>query len=694
MTVTKLSAFFKANVEFPEVAGAVTYRDFPRVMVWKQPLEKWAPRQKGMAFGRISFVSPAAGEKFFLRILLLIVRGPTSFVSLRTVQDVTHPTFKAACLALGLLQDDEEWKQCLQEASAMQTGSQLRSLFATMLTHCEMVDPRALWEQFKVHICDDVRVKLLQRGFQDPSDDQVYDYGLYLLQYALNRLGRSLADYPEMPIPALPWDDLQGNNRFIVEQLDYVQEDELARLNERLSLMNVEQRSAYDAIVASVTNALGQTFFLHGPAGTGKTFVYNTICYRLRSDGLIVLCVASSGIASLLLIGGRTAHSRFKIPLDINPTSFCHIGANSPLADMLRKVKLIIWDEAPMQHRWGPEALDRTLQDICRQERPFGGITTVFGGDMKQILPVIVRGGREDIVAASLCRSGLWRSIQVLHLRVNMRLGQNAENAEFAEWLLNVGNGIDLAEDNSIHFPEHMKCPENTLDSLIQAIYPDLATRVLEDAFFLERTILSSRNDDVAEVNEKVLDLFPGEELMFHGADRLIPGEGQQDEQVYPIEFLNSIATSGLPPAHLAVKIGCPLMVLRNLIPDQGICNGTRVILTHRANRVLEVRLLGGEHAGKTAFIPRVKLTPSNDDIPVSFERRQFPLRLAFAMTINKSQGQSVKHVGIDLRTPVFTHGQLYVALSRTTSRDGLKILFPTDEPVSKNIVYKEVLLN
>ena len=166
------------------------------------------------------------------------------------------------------------------------------------------------------------------------------------------------------------------------------------------------------------------------------------------------------------------------------------------------------------------------------------------------------------------------------------------------------------------------------------------------------------------------------------------------DFQPYPIEFLNSLKASGLPLAQLALKIGCPLMLLRNIDPTNGLCNGTRMILLRIQPRVLECRILGGKHKGHTAFIPRIILEPSNEQLPIKLRRRQFPVRLAFVMTVNKSQGQSVQHVGLDLRTPVFSHGQLYVALSRCTSGDRIKVLFPKAQraTTTTNIVYPEVL--
>jgi hypothetical protein len=115
-------------------------------------------------------------------------------------------------------------------------------------------------------------------------------------------------------------------------------------------------------------------------------------------------------------------------------------------------------------------------------------------------------------------------------------------------------------------------------------------------------------------------------------------------------------------------------------------------ILTRIGQNVIEVHLIGGEHAGKTAFIPRISITPSTEQLPFPMKRRQFPIMLSFAMSVNN---QSVAHVGLDLRTDVFAHGQLYVALSRCTSRHWVKVLFKPDaiSTATKDIVYPEVLL-
>ena len=133
-----------------EFARQITYQEFPQHFTWNKSNKKWTPRHRGFAIGRMYFAAPSAGERFYLRTLLTIVKGPTSFQDLRTVDGYIHPTFKAACLARGLLEDDAEWIQCLREAADMQTGSQLRSLFATLLLHCHPTTPGDLWNQHLV----------------------------------------------------------------------------------------------------------------------------------------------------------------------------------------------------------------------------------------------------------------------------------------------------------------------------------------------------------------------------------------------------------------------------------------------------------------------------------------------------------------------------------------------------------------
>jgi hypothetical protein len=162
---TTLTAFFRANAhpDMAPIAQKLTYQEFPQQFVYQD--KEWHIRKTGFALGRMYFVPPSTtDERFYLRTLLTAVKGPTSFESLRTFGSVTYPTFHEACLARGLLEDDGEWRQCLLEASFMQTGARLRDLFATLLLFCCPTKPEQLWNEFRGHICDDLGYRLQCSG--------------------------------------------------------------------------------------------------------------------------------------------------------------------------------------------------------------------------------------------------------------------------------------------------------------------------------------------------------------------------------------------------------------------------------------------------------------------------------------------------------------------------------------------------
>ena len=167
----------------------------------------------------------------------------------------------------------------------------------------------------------------------------------------------------------------------------------------------------YNEILKTINDQHNNLFFIFGHGRTGKTYLWNTIISKIRSDNKIVLAVVSSGIASLLLPKGRTTHSRFRIPLLIDKASTSHIKKGTQLANLKEKTSLILWDEAPMNNKYCFEALDKTLQDLRNNfEQPFGGITVVLGGDFRQILPVIPLGTKEQIIDATVTNSYLWQS--------------------------------------------------------------------------------------------------------------------------------------------------------------------------------------------------------------------------------------------------------------------------------------------
>lgn len=393
-------------------------------------------------------------------------------------------------------------------------------------------------------------------------------------------------------------------------------------------------------------------FFVCGYGGTGKTFLWNTIINHLRSQQKIVLSVASSGVASLLLPGGRTAHSRFKIPCDLDETTICNIKRGTMLANLIKQTSLIIWDEALMTHKAAFEALDRTLRDLLSlhspdtKELPFGGKVVVLGGDPRQILPVIEGGSRSEIVAAAICNSKLWSHVTVLTLTQNMRLlspilteQDKLELAEFNQWMLNIGEGNIPATakegDNEpfwIKIPKEFLImpPKNAITSLIETIYPNLATRFKDTYYLSERAVLTPTNEVVDNVNDVVVSMVPGHEKEYLSCDRIARTPNMHDsyEILYPVEFLNSLNGNNFPHHKIILKEGVPIMLLRNLNQSEGLCNGTRLVISRLGQMIIEAKIITGNHKGKIVLIPRIALTLKTTKWPFILERRQYPIKI------------------------------------------------------------------
>lgn len=392
----------------------------------------------------------------------------------------------------------------------------------------------------------------------DLTEEQIFDYGLYLIERLLLPFNVRPSKYG-LPDSQMDWavQELESNP-FMAEQLDYNPDQEGEMCEQNTAKFNEGQRSAYERICDSVDHNKGELFFLVAPGGCGKTFLSNTLTHRYRAARKIVLCVVASGIASLLLIGGRTVHSRFKVPIIVHEGTVCSISKSSQLAELLCNTDLIICDEVLSQHYHVQDAVDCTLRDLRNCDKPFGGITTVWSGDPRQCLPVVPRGTRQEIIGATIMKSTLWREVKILHLTQNMRLDIAPEDVIFAKWLLEVGEGLHTTEDTTIELPAHMCCGDS-LEALLTAIYPDLPRHGSSgDDFFSERAILTSRNADVLEINEHLLRQFPGEIQSFVAADTVKLEAGAdsnvEDTTTYPPEYLASLFTSGLPLSKLKLK--------------------------------------------------------------------------------------------------------------------------------------------
>nr|XP_028945292.1 uncharacterized protein LOC103408064 [Malus domestica] len=703
---TMLTNWFEMNAQDPD-ACQLSYVEFPSKYVWNSENKEWTRRKSGRCLGRVAYVHPAAGELYYLRLLLNYQKGGFCFDDLRTIKGVLQPTFQAACNSLGLLRDDKEWNNAMLEAMVTASSYQLRQLFVTLVLFCDVADPTTLFEAHWKMMCDDILKKMVNAfGLQDMSkyEDELRNSLLYELEKLFVASNSSLSKH-HLPVPNKDLMD-KLKNRSLREELNYNTESLKEQHSLLMAQLNKEQKIVYDSVIEVVDGNKSGLFFVHGHGGTGKTFLWTTIIAKIRSENRIVLAVASSGIASLLLPGGRTAHSRFKIPISITDCSLCEIKKGTHLAQLISNAALIVWDEAPMNHKQCFETLDRSLRDVLKGSKPgfddlpFGGKPILFGGDFRQILPVVPNGTRADIVEASLTK--------------NMRLSKTGLNeqekqelADFANWILQIGNSnvvnsilstdeesswVEMSKDFLINFDD------DPIKNMVSAVYTDFETNFHDVSYLKERAIVTPRNNTVTEINDFMLTMVPGEGHTYLSFDSVSSSTENVEnlDILYPLEFLNQLDLPGLPHHKLALKVGMPVMLLRNLNQSCGLCNGTRLVVMQLTDRIVEAKIITGSNIGERVYIPRIITESSENKYPFTLRRRQFPLRICYPMTVNKSQGQSLKIVGLFLSQTVFSHGQLYVALSRVTSKQGLKIVIAHDSDMpygyTKNIVYKDVL--
>ncbi|GJW53523.1 ATP-dependent DNA helicase PIF1-like protein [Tanacetum coccineum] len=501
----------KYSKHFPKPFLAETFLDeegYPHYRRRDNKLSFYLHNQNAITL-RDSENLPALLQREGIDVTMFTDWGVTGFEHLMTINHRLYATFKDVCFAYGLLNDDIEWTKALSEASLWALGPQLRVIFITIF-------------------------------------------------------GRSLTDFKDLPQP-IPNLLTNMDNRLIREALDFDIKKSKAEHEHLHSLLNPEQRLIYEDVVQSVHHKKGNFYFIYGPGGTGKTFLYQTIISRLRSERRIVLAVASSGIASLLLPAGRTAHSRFVIPLDLIENNTCGIKQNTQLAELMQEVQLIIWDEAPMTQRYAFEALDITLRDILgfknteKRNQIFEGMTVLLGGDFRQILPVIQKAKRPEIVQDCINRSELWNYCKIFTLTRSMRVNKYCANGEidtskqeFNRWVLAVGDGTVQAkmkerEDDPtwIDIPEKflIKSWESPIQQIVTKTYPDFTSRQTDDEYLKERAILTPRNDDAEAINEFMFKQLSREPVTYYSADEICKAstDNIDQHQLYLIEFLNSL---------------------------------------------------------------------------------------------------------------------------------------------------------
>ena len=647
---TTLTEWFELNKHDVE-ARNIKYSNIPQYYVFIN--KKWVKRKRNYnnyTIGRIGIVSPKDSERYHLKLILNNIKGATCFQDLRKYNNIIYDTYKEAAYAMELIKDNQQVYNMFEEASSIMFPNQLRKYFVHFLLS-ENIPGNIIWEKFKIKFGEDFH--------NNKEFNALKQINSHLLKEGLTCTDFSL---PSIKL------NLESENidESIIVQSKKIYEKMYAELNN-------DQKFIFDEI----KNNSKKMYFIDGPGGTGKTYLYKTLIFYYTSLRKKIVSMAWTGIASILLPQGMTSHRTFRLPLNLNDIEIAIFKLESDKR-RLRDADVIIWDEASMIPKKALDIVDKTLRDLCDNTYPFGNKLIVLGGDFRQILPVIKNSFRTSIVQNTIKNSPLWPLFNIYNLRKNIRCQDN----KFSTLLLLIGEG----KLNKFDIPEEWKT-----NDICTKIYKNISNND-----WTTRVILCPYNEDVNKLNKKVLNILDGEIVTYYSIDHAThKGVDQTEEDIhlnYPVEVLNNFR-EGLPPHKLQLKVNAIVMLIRNLSINDGLCNGTRLKIKSLYKYNIEAEIITGENVGNIVFIPKITLnTGESSTLPFILYRKQFPLVLAFCMTINKSQGQSFDYIGLYVDKPLFSHGQLYVALSRC--KNNKNIFIQNDSEFKNeidNIVWKEV---
>lgn len=357
------------------------------------------------------------------------------------------------------------------------------------------------------------------------------------------------------------------------------------------------------------------------------------------------------------------------------------INDKSALNALLKSTSLLIIDEVTMATRKMCNAIDRSIREALGSTKPFGGLTVVWSGDFRQTLPVVNKGGKAETLHETVKESDLWHLVKTYTLTKNMRLSKGDDTQQFSEYLLRIGEGREEVkiEPDMVKIPDNLRSMAENSADFCREIFPNLkekATKFQKDLatfkklqkdqdeginswsnWLMSRAIITPTNAMAEEINQTLIRELPSDGArIYRSFDSVV---NDCDQHNFPTEYLNTLQLSSIPPHVLELRIGCPIMLIRNLDIRNGFVNGSRYIVTGLGERVIEAMVATGPHYGKVLMIPRIIFKPEDKTIPFEFQRKQYPIKLCFGLTSNKSQGQSFQNVGIYLQEPFFGHGKI-----------------------------------
>jgi len=396
-----------------------------------------------------------------------------------------------------------------------------------------------------------------------------------------------------------------------------------------------------------------ECLFITGKAGTGKSTLLK---YFKANTGKKIVVLAPTGVAAIN-VGGQTVHSFFRLPPKI-----IQKDAIKRLRDksLFENLDMVIIDEVSMVRADLMDGIDYALRiNRGKMKIPFGGVQMVFFGDLFQLSPVVENEARqllEELYATPYFFSA--KVFENCHLKsIELSTIYRQKDSSFMELLNRVRNKEHTEEDLSVL---NKRVQKNTVISKKDAT-----------------VILTTTNKLANAINQDRLLRLPGKEVTYNAV-----ATGRFDESAYPTDTA------------LKLKKGAQVILLRN-DPNKQWVNGTLAKVVALSDHSIVVDINGRECDVPVVKWQKIEYSYNEDEDKIEDEVvgafEQYPIKLAWAITIHKSQGQTFDEVIIDLGYGAFTHGQLYVALSRCTCLDGIRLKRPV---MPSDIIFDERIYN
>jgi len=698
---------------FEEIERDYTFhvKDKRGEYVWR-----FEPRQRnargGMHIGMIYAPSRRNLELFATYLLALELRGIQSFEDLRTLNRPTDRNYDPsrpvevcataidACVRRNLLTSDETWIEVMEQAACFIHNNRLFvRFFVTLLLFSQPSDSSALLERFL-----DRLIAPRRRARRDDRTAR-YQQLLRLIQRQLEENNATMRTYG---LPEPEPDDRTEEQRIgedlippvldpqTGDPVDLTDEERLARAHGMYEQLNAQQRAFIDLVFerdqelrSSRTSRVTNTMLLEGAAGTGKTYTLNVLIEMCHARGIPIRASASTGKAATHLLGACTAHSLFGIPVvdssapntDIR---FSRITANSYKGSLLRKVLIFIIDEVGMLHVDDIYCINMLLKDLHSTGVRFGRVLVIFTGDVKQIMPIVPGADPlgETQAQASFFFSADCRVSTRVCLTENMRVRASADHANFLAWQQHVGMDqyahVQFPNDRLRRHTRFIRVPSRFVrfdeEAFIREVY---SREVLEGdpMHLMSRVILSPVNSVVDRINRRVSAMMPSDRPSLAYLSVNTPDAHDvydPTSAVFAIDNLQAIESADIPVHALNLTVGMPVMCMQNLDVANGICNGTTMIVERLSGNIVWCRV-NTRFGQRLQPIAPTRFTYNSNGF--KFTRTQLPLRVAFCVTLNRSQGGTYDHVAYHGLRQIWAHGMLFVAVTRVTSPDGLTIL-------------------